>query len=76
MDTLKYKIKLGRCYGRKPYEKLSTRQKRRIISRIENNISSEKTSAVNENTHQNVSGYQLIQNSFNNEMSLFENMVY
>ncbi|XP_039302861.1 uncharacterized protein LOC105207097 isoform X1 [Solenopsis invicta] len=74
MDTLKCKIQLGRCYGRKPYQKLSTRQKQRIISRIEiNNISSEKTSAVNENSYNQDVSDEVINNSFNNDI-LFENI--
>lgn len=78
MNILKCNIKLGRYYGRKPYEKLSIRQKRRIICRIENNLSSKK-SVVDEdskNTHRNISGNQFINNSFNHgHQSSFENIL-
>lgn len=80
MDILKCNIKLGRYlnYGQKPYEKLSIRQKRRIICRIENNLSSKKSiiDEDSENTHQNISGNQFINNSFNHgHQSLFENIL-
>lgn len=76
MDILKYNIKLGRYYGRKPYEKLSTRQKRKIICRIENDLSSKKSVVEDsENTHRNISGNQFINNSFNYGQSSFENIL-
>lgn len=72
-------VKVGRYYGRKPYEKLSIRQKRRINCRIENNLSSkrslvEDSGNTTEHTYQNICEQFTNNYSFNHGQS-FENIL-